>query len=161
MNAAFVANGVLILVGLVGIGSALDGLSSAARWTCLIVLSFLPLVSIANGIFTLESGAAHFVVSSIALGAPVLSFLVAGLLLRRLTVWRQLGGRLIVGSGLTLALVVLFFMTFTPTADGAKTGVAGLTERIVIVELLAWYVALGWHALHATRSAPGMQDRRR
>jgi hypothetical protein len=43
-------------------------------------------------------------------------------------------------------LLLLYFMTFSPTAEGARTGVAGLTERILVVEVLAWFVAMGWLA---------------
>jgi len=46
----------------------------------------------------------------------------------------------------TLALAVLYFATFTPTIEGIQRGVAGLTERILVVELQAWYVAMGWLA---------------
>jgi hypothetical protein len=45
---------------------------------------------------------------------------------------------------LTLALTVLYFMTFTPTVEGIQHGVAGLTERLLVLELDAWYVAIGW-----------------
>ena len=54
------------------------------------------------------------------------------------------------GSPLTLALMVLYFLTFTPTVAGTQSGVAGLTERILVVEILAWYVALGWLAFRRT-----------
>jgi len=53
---------------------------------------------------------------------------------------------LLLASPLTLALTILYFATFTPTAEGAKTGIAGLTERILVTEVLAWFVALGWLA---------------
>jgi hypothetical protein len=80
-------------------------------------------------------------------GTPVLSFLVAGLLLRRIPRWRRLGSRLLAVSPLTLALLVLFFLTFDdPTAAGAGLGVAGLTQRILVVEVHTWFVAMGWLA---------------
>jgi hypothetical protein len=160
MNAAFVASGVLVLAGLVGIGAALDGLSRRARWTSLILLALMPLGSIVDGLFTIETGGIHFLGAFVGLAAPVPAFLVTGLMLRRLPDWRQLGGGLNVASAVTLVLVIVFFATFTPTAEGARTGVAGLTERILIVEILAWYVALGWHALHAQRWAPTLTPRR-
>ena len=58
--------------------------------------------------------------------------------------WRRFGSWLLLGSPLTLALLVLYFMTFSPTAAGARTGVTGLTERILVVEVYAWFVAMGW-----------------
>ena len=53
---------------------------------------------------------------------------------------------MIAAGPLTLALVVLYFLAFTPTIQGIQTGVAGLTERIAVLEIGAWYVALGWIA---------------
>ena len=49
----------------------------------------------------------------------MLSFLVTGLLLRRVPRWRRFGSGLLLGSPLTLALLVLYFLTFSPTAAGA------------------------------------------
>ena len=40
----------------------------------------------------------------------------------------------------------LFFTTFNPTTSGAGRGVGGLVQRVLIVEVHAWFVALGWLA---------------
>ena len=61
----------------------------------------------------------------------------------RLTPSQRLGNRLLLASPLTLVLVVLFFSTFVPTAAGAQHGVAGLTQRLVVIEVLGWFVAMG------------------
>jgi hypothetical protein len=58
--------------------------------------------------------------------------------------WRRFANWLLVGSPLTLALLVLYFLTFSPTAEGASIGVAGLTERILVVEVFGWFAAIGW-----------------
>jgi hypothetical protein len=42
--------------------------------------------------------------------------------------------------------VVLFFLTFDQATIVAGHGVAGLTQRILAVEVLAWFVAMGWLA---------------
>jgi len=146
MNAAFVLNGLLLAVGVVGTFRSIREMSSVARWTCTVLLGLAALGSIMDGIFTLESFFPHFMGFALAIGAPVLSFLVTGLLLRRIPRWRRFANRLLLGSPLTLALLILYFATFSPTAAGAKTGVAGLTERILIIEVLAWFVAMGWLA---------------
>jgi hypothetical protein len=86
----------------------------------------------------------HSVGFLLALASPLLSFLVAGLLLRRIPRWRGFGSRLLFGSPLTLVLVILFFATFHPAASGAGLGVGGLTQRVLIVEVHAWFMALGW-----------------
>src|SRR6266545_4514241 len=144
LSAAFVLSGVLMAVGVVGTFHRIPELGTAARWCCIVLLGLVPLGSVMDGIFTLESFLPHFVGAGLGFGSPVLSFLITGLLLYRIPPWRRFANWLIVGSPLTLALVVLYFATFSPTAEGAKTGVAGLTERILIIEVLAWFVALGW-----------------
>ncbi len=145
MNTAFVLCGLLIMAGTVGIFQGIREMGAGARWTCTVLLALPGLGSIMDGIFTLESFILHLVGFALAC-TPVLGYPVAGVLLRRVPRWRQFGSWLLLGGPLTLALVVLYFLTFSPTAAGAETGVAGLTERILVVELQAWYVALGWLA---------------
>lgn len=151
MNAAFVLGGFLLLAGVAGIFHGITEVRTLTRWGCALLLALSPLGSIMDGIFTLESGALHFIGSLLGLGAPVLGFLVTGLVLRRVPRWRRFGRWLLLGSALTLALCLLFFATFTPTWEGARSGVAGLTERILIVEVFAWYVAMGWSAFRRSR----------
>jgi hypothetical protein len=146
MNAAFVLGGLLLLAGIVGSFQSIREMNTAARWGCTVLLALSALGMAMDGIFTLESFFLHLVGFLLGAAVPVLSFLVTGLLLRSVPRWRRFGGWLLLGSPLTLALLVLYFMTFSPTAAGAKTGVAGLTERILVLEVHAWYVAMGWKA---------------
>jgi hypothetical protein len=143
MNAAFVLSGLLILTGVVGIFQSIREMGALARWSCTVLLVLSPLGMAMDGIFTLESFLPHTVGFLLATASPVLSFVVIGLLLRRLQSFRQFGTWLLVASPLTLLLVVLYFLTFTPTVAGIQTGVAGLTERILGIEVHAWLVALG------------------
>jgi hypothetical protein len=154
MNAAFVLHGVLLGAGVVGIFQSIPELGRAARWWGTILLGLVPLGSVLDGIFTLESFLPHFVGAGLGFGSPVVGFLVVGLLLRRVPRWRRFARWLILGSPLTLALVVLYFATFSPTAEGATTGIAGLTERILIVEVSAWFVAMGWLAFRGRPAPP-------
>src|SRR6266536_333546 len=117
-----------------------------ARWSCTVLLELSPLGMAVDGIFTLESFLPHMVGFLLAVASPVLSFVVFGLLLRRVPRWRRFGNWLLLGRPMTLALAVLYFLTFSPTVAGTQTGVAGLTERILVVEVLAWFVAMGWLA---------------
>lgn len=144
MNAAFVVGGFLILAGAVGIFGSIRELGTPARWICTLLLAATGLGVMIDGIFTLESFLPHMTGFLLAAGTPVLSFLVIGLLLQRVSAFRRFGAWLLLGSPLTLALLVLYFMTFTPTVAGTQTGVAGLTERILVVELFTWLAALGW-----------------
>jgi len=45
--------------------------------------------------------------------------------------------------------VVLFFLTFNQATIVAVYGVAGLTQRILTLEVLAWFVAMGWRSFAA------------
>ena len=143
MNAAFVLTGLLTLVGVVGIFQGIREMGALARWSCMVLLALSPLGMAMDGIFTLESFLPHTAGFLLATASPVLSFVVIGLLLRRVKSFRRFGTWLLLGSPLTLALVVLYFLTFSPTVAGIQTGVAGLTERILVVEVHAWFVALG------------------
>jgi len=146
MNTTFVITGLLLGIGVVGAMYRIPQLSARARWTGIVLLGLSPLGSIIDGFFTLESFLPHFVGAGLGFGSPILSFVVCGLQLRRVPSWRRFANWLLLGSPLTLALTILYFATFAPTAEGAKTGIAGLTERILVTEVLAWFVALGWLA---------------
>jgi hypothetical membrane protein len=98
------------------------------------------------GVFDLEAVLPHTLGFVLALGAPVVGFLAAGRYLRDLPGWRRFGTWLLLGSPLTLVLLVGYFMAFQPTVDGAEHGIAGLLQRVAVVEVHAWFVALGWLA---------------
>ncbi len=150
MNAAFIASGLLIVVGTVGVFQAIPELSPAARWIGTVLLALPGVGSLIDGVFTLERFLFHFLGFGLAL-TTVVGFPVVGYLLRRVPGWRGFGSWLIVAGPVTLALTVLYFATFTPTIDGVRHGVAGLTERILALELQAWYVAIGWLAFRRRR----------
>lgn len=146
MNAAFVLSGSLILVGVVAAFRSIADLGPAARWACIALLALSPLGGVMDGVFTYQSFFLHFVGFLIAFGTTVPGFLVAGLLLRRVPRWRLFGGGLMLAGPLTLVATGLFLATFNPAEAGAGRGVAGLTERIALVEMQGWFVALGWLA---------------
>jgi len=145
MNAAFIASGLLIVAGAVGVFRAIPELSPSARWIGTVLLALPGVGSLIDGVFTLEHFFFHFLGFGLAL-TTVVGFPVVGYLLRRVPAWRGFGSWLIVAGPVTLALTVLYFATFTPTIEGVQHGVAGLTERILVLELQAWYVAIGWLA---------------
>jgi hypothetical protein len=151
MNAIFILSGLLVVAGAVGVFKAIPELGRASRWICTILLALPGLGSVIDGIFTLEHFFLHFVGFGLAL-STVVGFPVTGYLLRRVPSWRGFGTWLIVAGPVTLALTVLYFATFTPTIEGIQHGVAGLTERILVVELQAWYVAIGWLAFRRSGS---------
>jgi hypothetical protein len=152
MNAAFILSGLLMMAGAFGIFQAIPELGPRARWTGTVLLALPGVGAVVDGIFTLEHFFLHFVGFGLAL-TTVVGFPVIGFFLRRVPTWHGLGTWLIVAGPVTLALTVLYFATFTPTIEGIQHGVAGLTERLLVLELQAWYVVLGWLAFRRAGSA--------
>jgi len=147
MNAAFVLSGLLLMAGVIGVLQTTRASSrAAARWACAALLALSALGMVVDGIFHLDSILLHLAGFLLASATPVLSFLAAGFFFRHIPRWRRFGNWLLLGSPLTLLLVVLYFLTFDQAAAGANQGVAGLTERILATEFLAWFVAMGWLA---------------
>ncbi len=140
MNTVFVVLGVLLITGAAGIVSAVPGLGRRARWTCAVLLALPGVGAIMDGLFDLESMLLHTIGFGLVL-TTVVGFPVVGRLVRRAPGWRAWGRRLVFAGPLTLALAVLYFATFDPAAAGENVGGAGLTERILVTEVLIWYMA--------------------
>jgi hypothetical membrane protein len=145
MNTAFVVSGLLLIVGVIGVMSATSAGRPTPRATTLL-LALTGVGQVVCGVFTLRAIMPHMLGFLLALGAPVVSFLLAGRHFRRVPGWHRFGTGLLVASPVTLALLVAYFATFQPTADGAEHGIAGLVQRIGVVEALGWFVAMGWMA---------------
>ena len=156
MNAAFVLSGLSLLIGVIGVFKSLPRTANpAARGACAALLALTPAGLVVAGIFTLESAFLHLIGALLGLVSPVLSFLTAGLLLRGLPGWQRFGnGLLLVASPLTLVLVIIFFSSFDQARTAAGLGVAGLTQRILAVELLGWFAVMGWRAFTGQSTAP-------
>ena len=147
MNAAFVVTGLILIAGVVGVFRTTRAAGRPVlRRTAAVLLACTGVGQVIDGIFNLEAVMPHFLGFALALGTPVISFLVAGRYFRGIPDWRRFGTWLQLGSPLTLALLIAFFVTFQPTADGAEHGIAGLVQRAGVIEVLAWFVAMGWLA---------------
>lgn len=142
MNAAFVVSGALLLAGVVGSVRAMAKLGRGRQAAAMMLLGLTPVGAMTCGVFTLESFLPHFVGFILAACVPVVSFLVVGMWLRGLPRWRGMGVGLMLASPLTLALIVLFFFTFDPMA-AASGGIAGLTQRVLITEVLGMFAVMG------------------
>lgn len=153
MNAAFVITGLILIAGVVGVfRTATAAHGSTLRRTALVLLACTGAGQVVCGIFNVEAVMPHMLGFILALGTPVVAFPLAGRYLRRIPGWRRFGTLLLLlGGPLTLALLVAFFMTFQPTADGAEHGIAGLVQRAGVVEVHAWLVAMGWLAYRRRR----------
>jgi hypothetical protein len=111
-------------------------------------MAISPVGLVMAGVFTLQSSVAlHTVAAGLLFCAPVVAFLVTGLFLRRIPRHQRLGVLLLVASPLTLVLVVLYGSTFDVATIVGGHGIAGLTERVLLIEIHAIYVVLGISAL--------------
>jgi hypothetical protein len=63
----------------------------------------------------------------------------------------RFGTYLILGSPLTILSVVLYLSSFDEATTAAGRGMAGLLSRILVVEIHAWFVAMGWLAFRQVR----------
>ncbi|MEU5720802.1 DUF998 domain-containing protein [Micromonospora sp. NPDC047738] len=146
MNIAFVVTGLVLTVGVVGVFRALPPTRPALRRWSVALLACTGIGQVVCGIFNLEAAMPHSLGFTLAVGTPIAAFLVAGRYLRGVPGWQRFGTMLLLGSPLTLVLLVAFFATFQPTADGAEHGIAGLVQRLLVLQVHAWFVAMGWLA---------------
>lgn len=162
MNPAFVISGLLLLAGVIGVARTLPpGGRPVARIVSAILLGLAPLGLIIVGLFTLETPVRHLAGAMLVLATPVVSFLVTGWYLRGVPGWRRFGNRLLLASPLTLVLFIAYNLSFSQAAVAAGQGVAGLTQRALFVEILGWFVAMGWLAYRQTTESnrvEGQQD---
>lgn len=147
-NSAFVLCGLIQLAGAVGVFQTIRTAGRpVTRWTCTFLLAHSPLGLAMAGIYSLAvSIPLHTMAAALIFLTPVISFLGAGFYFRGVAGWRQFGNWLLLGSPLTLLLLFLYAATFDQARVAAGQGIAGLTERIMMVEIQAWYVAMGWRA---------------
>jgi hypothetical membrane protein len=152
-NAAFVICGILTLMGTVGVFRVLGQPRRVAYWCSLVLLALSPIGLAMAGIYDLATSIAlHTAAAGLLFLAPVAGFAVAGSYLRGIPQWRRFGTALLIASPLSLVLAVLYVVSFNQAAVAAGEGIAGLTERILILEIQAWYVAMGWRALRERSS---------
>ena len=152
MNPAFVVSGLLLLAGVVGVVRCLpSGGRPVGRRTSAVLLALAPVGLVIIGMFTLDTPVPHLTGAMLVLATPVVSFLVTGLYLRRRPGWHGFGTGLVVAAPLTLVLFVIYNLSFSQSAVAAGHGVAGLTQRVLFVEILSWFVALGCRVLRRDR----------
>jgi hypothetical protein len=156
-DVVFVLTGVLLLAGVVGIGRcvrAADGRRLLGP-RAVALLACCPVGIAICGVFTLHALAMHMLGYALAAATPVAGFLVAGRRLRTDARWRRVGSVLLfVASPLTLVVLVGYLSSFDMATVEASRGVAGLTSRLVVLDVTAWFAALGWLAFRRS-SADG------
>jgi hypothetical membrane protein len=117
------------------------------RWLIAVFLALHGLGLAIAGIFTEAPTtlAIHWLVgANLGLFVPVVAFLFVGLVLRRDTQWHRWGTSLLIASLLTLVLLAIMAWVFTPGTLLASMRLGGLMERVVLIEIEVWYMALGW-----------------
>ncbi len=142
MNAGFVLYGLAMIWGSVGFARALPGLGQGATRRAAALLGLHGLGAIIVGVFDLEAILLHLA-GFLLVVSPIATFPLLARELRRAPGWRSAVRVLYVAGALTLLLTVVYFATFDPEAAGENTGVGGLTQRILLLQLSAWFVWLG------------------
>jgi hypothetical membrane protein len=143
---------VLITVFAIGLGVLLwPSLSTVWRWTCASLLS-LPGVGLIIAGFTDNARFrfTHTMASQAGLWGAVLAFLLFGIALYRARRWRPWSVYSLFASAATLVLLAVTFAGLSPGAPLADYG--GLLERLVVIEVLAWYLVFGWKVLREARA---------
>jgi hypothetical membrane protein len=149
MNTVFVVSGLLLLIGVVGILLCTRAeVGTAARWSFVVLLALPPLGQSVDGFFTEAPSTlpGHLLGALIGFFTPIVGFLVTGLMLRRSPSFRRVGNWLLLASPLMLVVVFVYFQTGVPGAPFTGLGLGGLTERIMVLHMQAWYAILGWVA---------------
>lgn len=146
MNAAFVLGaGLLTMIGIVGVFATLRAYGGRVRRAiCAGLLCLSPLGLGLCGIFTIETPLVHLICFLLFVLTPFISFPVAARFLRRVPDWRRFSTALLIAVPVTAAMLAWFFLSYDQTAITVGQGISGIPERLLLMELQAWFVALGW-----------------
>jgi hypothetical membrane protein len=151
MNSAFIVSGLLLLAGVIGIVRSLPVHGRPlGRHAMTVLLALVPLGLIVVGTFTLDQLTLHLFGATLIMLTPVAGFLVTGRYLRGVPGRRRFGNRLLLAGPVTLLLFIAYNLSFDQATVAAGHGVAGLTQRVLFVEILSWFVALGWRTARTT-----------
>lgn len=153
MNSGFVLYGLAMVWGSVAFARALPSLDVRGRRRVATLLGLHGLGAIVVGVFDLEAIMLHFVGFLLTV-SPIVSLPLVGRQLRRIPGWRTAGRSFLVAGLLTLLLTVAYFATFDPEAAGQNTGISGLTQRLLVLQLGGWFVWLGLRARRAATRHP-------
>ena len=157
LNGSAIING-LLLIGF-GVGFALvmrQVLSWGWRWASAVLLALHGLGLLIAAIFTEAPSTLliHWVVGSNLGGlGPVVAFFVVGLALLRDNQWRRWGIYSLAACVVTVVLTIFMDWVFTPGTPLASLRLGGLMERVLMIEVEAWYVAFGWRLIVLARAS--------
>lgn len=161
LDVCAVINGLLLSAFAVGFALSMQlALSRGWRWLSAAPLALHGLGLVIAGIFTGAPAtlAIHWLVgANLVFFGPVVAFFVVALALRRDTRWRGWDASTLVACLVTLGLVAVTFWVFTPGTPLASAHLGGLMERVSVVEIEAWYVAVGWRLFALAGSHQGAE----
>jgi len=150
MNTTFIVSGLLLMAGVIGIFRALPpGRRTKLRRAGAVFLGCPPIGLVVIGLFDLNKPVMHLLGATLILAMPVFGFLFTGFYLRAVPTARRFGTALVWASPLTLVLFMAYDLSFNQATVAAGHGVAGLTQRILFVEIFAWFIALAVRARRA------------
>jgi hypothetical protein len=158
MDAAFLADGILTMVGVVAALLVFRRSMSTRSFSIIAALLLIsPLGILWDGIFTMNDLVLHTIGAQVAIGIPIIAFPVAGMMIRRTSSLRQFRRLLLIAAPLILVLLIGFMTSvpFTQMATGG--GYYGLWERALAIVVQACYVVLGCVAFRSPSSSP-MED---
>ncbi len=147
MDTIAVLHALLLMAFAVGFALLMRSVLTAGwRWFGVALLVLRGLAQVTTGLFTDAPATVriHSLATLVALLSMMGAFLVIGLGLVRTPQWRGWGTYSLVAALVTLVLVAVEFWAFTPGTPLAPARVGGLLERVLSVEMLAWYVVFGW-----------------
>jgi hypothetical protein len=142
MNTAFVCYGVAMIIGVLGFARLLPDVDSRQRRVIAAGLSLHGVGAVVVGLFNLEAIMLHLV-GFLLVVSPSVTFPITARILRRLPGWERTATGLWWGAVLALIGTTSYFATFDPLAAGDNAGIGGLTQRILVLQLSAWFVWLG------------------
>jgi hypothetical protein len=143
MNMVFVITAVLLALGIGGTLASLP-LSAAELKILGTIFVLTPLGIAMCGIFNLERILLHSIGYFVAMAAPIVGFTALGWRLSRRPSYETMGIGLIIAGVVTLVLLVVSVRSFDPDASGKGLGIAGLTQRLLVTEVLGVFALLGW-----------------
>lgn len=138
MNTAFVLYGFSAVAGAVATSRLLGSIHADLALPALVTLGLHGVGSILVGLFTLESMDLHSL-GFLGVLAPIAGFIALGRRMTRHTTLATLGRTLVrIAAPLSVMLLMAFFASFNPDAAGEGRGIAGLTQRALILTIQVW-----------------------
>lgn len=110
-----------------------------------ILLTVFALVWITVAIFTSAPATVgiHTIASIVGEIAVLVAFVLVGSALRKAPGWRGWSAYSLIAGAVTLIILVVTYIAARPSIP-ASLRLGGLTERIMVIEILIWFVAFGW-----------------